>query len=500
LRPVDVIFMTRHDTIDTACELLRRARPGAQVWMVVPWRARYARELLNLKRLRRIAGDKAVELRLVSRDARTRALAREAGVEVSAGMPRALKRLEPREIRSADFGARVVPVTERLSARHLRAPSRFNVGRAILGLAFIALLLVTMIGVIAVFLPSAEVALEPVSTREQVTFTAQANTRYDRVDLEMGLIPLKSVQVIVEGHAETPASGTADVAEGYASGFVVFTNRTNEAVVVPKGTVVRSGSGETMRFRTTEEVTLPASLFATARAPVEAVEAGYAMAGAYTLTRVEGALASRIEVMNDASVGGGGSRRVPIVTYADLDTLRAMLVEQLQGQAYDQLIEQLDAGEFVPANTLSVEVMSLDYDQYVNQQNDVLSGTMRLVVRGSAVNDRHLRQLARARIMAQAGGDVEIIEDTVEMEQMGDIRVEDAWVEIDMRAAAAVVPTVDYDDVRANTRGRTPEQAAEWLEANLELASAPRIEVKPEGWPRMPILDGRFVISLTSLP
>jgi len=69
-----------------------------------------------------------------------------------------------------------------------------------------------------------------------------------------------------------------------------------------------------------------------------------------------------------------------------------------------------------------------------------------------------------------------------------------------MRAAAAVVPTVDYDDVRANTRGRTPEQAAEWLEANLELASAPRIEVKPEGWPRMPILDGRFVISLTSLP
>ena len=37
------------------------------------------RDSLNLKRLRRIAGDKAVELRLVSRDARTRALAREAG-------------------------------------------------------------------------------------------------------------------------------------------------------------------------------------------------------------------------------------------------------------------------------------------------------------------------------------------------------------------------------------------------------------------------------------
>ncbi len=500
MRPVDVIFLTRHDTIDIACELLRRARPGAQVWMAVPWRARYARELLNLKRLQRIAGDKAVELCLVSRDAKTRSLAREAGVAVTAVMPRALKHLEPREIRSADFGARVVPVTERISARHLRTPAPFNAGRAILGLAFIALLLATMIGVIAVFLPSAEVALEPVSTREEVTFTAQANTRYDSVDLELGLIPLRSVQVIVEGQAETPASGTADVAEGYASGYVVFTNRTNEAVVVPEGTVVRSGSGETMRFRTTEEVTLPATLFSTVRAPVEAVEPGYAMAGAYTLTRVEGALASRIEVMNDASIGGGGSRRVPIVTYADLDTLRAMLVEQLQAQAYEQLIQQLGAGEFVPANTLTAEVMSLDYDQYVDQQSDVLSGTMRLVVRGLAVNDVHLKQLARARITAQAGGDVELIEDTLEMEQVGDIRVEDAWVEIDMRATAAVVPTVDYDDVRAHTRGRTAEQAAEWLETNLALASAPRIEIKPEGWPRMPILDGRYAISLASLP
>lgn len=500
MRPVDVIFLTRHDTIDTACELLRRARPGAQVWMALPWRARYTRELLNLKRLRRIAGDKAVELRLVSRDSRARSLAREAGVAVSASVPRALKRLEPREIRSSDLSARVVPVTERLSARHLRAPARFNVGRAILGLAFIALLLATMIGVIAVFLPSAEVALEPVSTREQVTFTAQANTRYDRVDHELGLIPLRSVQVIVEGQGETPASGTADVAEGYASGHVVFTNRTNEAVVVPQGTVVRSGSGETMRFRTTAEVTLPATLFATARAPVEAVEAGYAMAGAYTLTRVEGALASRIEVMNDTSIGGGGSRRVPIVTYADLDTLRAMLVEQLQRQAYDQLVQQLGAGEFVPANTLSIEVMSLNYDQYVNQQHDVLSGTMRLVVRGSAVNDVHLKQLAWARIVAQAGGDVELIEDTLEMDQVGDIRVEDAWVAMDMRASAAVVSTVDYAALRAHMRGRTPEQAAEWLETNLALASAPRIEVKPEGWPRMPILDGRFEISLVSLP
>lgn len=500
MRPVDVIFLTRHDTIDTACELLRRARPGAQVWMAVPWRARYTRELLNLKRLRRIAGDKAVELRLVSRDTRTRSLAREAGVIAVSSLPRALKRQESREIKSADFGARVIPVTEQLSARHLRAPARFNVGNAILGLAFIALLLATMIGVIAVFLPSAEVALEPVSTREQVAFTAQANTRYDTVDRELGLIPLRSVQVIVEGQAETPASGTADVAEGYASGYVVFTNRTNEAVVVPQGTVVRSGSGETMRFRTTEEVTLPATLFGTVRAPVEGVEAGYAMVGAYTLTRVEGALASRIEVMNDASIGGGGSRRVPIVTYADLDTLRAVLVEQLQGQAYDLLVQQLGAGEFVPANTLSVEVMSLDYDQYVNQQNDVLSGRMRLVVRGSAVNDAHLKQLARARITAQAGGDVELIEDTLEMEQVGDIGVEDSWVKIDMRAAAAVAPTVDYDDVRANTRGRTPEQAAEWLETNLALASAPRIEIKPEGWPRMPILDGRFTITLSSLP
>jgi hypothetical protein len=320
------------------------------------------------------------------------------------------------------------------------------------------------------------------------------------VDQQEALIPLRSVQVIVEGQAETPATGAADVAEGYASGTVVFTNRTNQAVVIPKGTVVRSASGGAARFRTTSEVTLPGALFATQQASVEAMEPGYVMAGAYTVTRVEGALASRVEVMNSATVGGGGNRRVPIVTYADQDTLRGMLVEQLQTEAYAQLAQQLAVGEFVPASSLHAEIMALDYDQYVDQQNDVLSGNMKLVVRGSAVNEADLRELARARLISQSGGNADVIDDSLQVRHSDDARIEDTWVEVDVQATGSVVPTVDLDSVRKSIRGRTVEQALEWLQANLTLESAPQIKVTPEGWPRLPVLAGRLDISLSSLP
>jgi hypothetical protein len=73
-------------------------------------------------------------------------------------------------------------------------------------------------------------------------------------------------------------------------------------------------------------------------------------------------------------------------------------------------------------------------------------------------------------------------------------------VEVDVQATGSVVPTVDLDSVRKSIRGRTVEQALEWLQANLTLESAPQIKVTPEGWPRLPLLAGRLDISLSSLP
>jgi len=500
LRPIDVVYLTRQDSIDTACELLRFAQPGAQVWMVVPWRAAEFRMPLNVKRLQRVANDLALDLRLVSRDGRIRSLARENGLGEAFRLPPRLASHAPRQLNSADLRTRVIPSDERPGRRYEKPPARFGLGHAILGVAFVGLLLFLLYGVVAFFVPTAEVKLEPVSTQHQVTFTARANSRYRTVDEEQALIPLRSVQVIVEGRAETPATGSADVAEGYASGFVVFTNRTNEAVTIPKGTIVRSAAGGSARFRTTDEVTLPATLFATQRAAVESVEPGYVMAGAYTINRVEGPLASRVEVMNDASIEGGGSRRVPIVTLADQETLRNKLAQELQAQAYEQMVQQLAPGEFVPASSLEVEIMSVEFDQYVNQQNDVASGNLKLVVRGSAVNEAHLRELARARLIQEAGGNVDLIEDSLQLTYSSDARVVDTWVEVDVQASAALVPTIDLNWVRREIRGRTVQQAEEWLATNLNLESAPSIAIQPEGWPRLPLLAGRLNIALASLP
>jgi hypothetical protein len=136
----------------------------------------------------------------------------------------------------------------------------------------------------------------------------------------------------------------------------------------------------------------------------------------------------------------------------------------------------------------------------VPQQSEILSGGMKLAVRGSAVSVADLRELARARLIEAGGGNVDLIDDSLELDHSDDARIQDTWVEVDVRAAASVVPTFDAEAVRGKIRGRTVEQALDWLANNLALQSPPRINIEPEGWPRLPVLSGRLDIVLSSLP
>ncbi len=501
LRPTDIIFLTRRDTIDTACSLLRRARTGGRVWMVIPWRAAMARDLINLKRLKRVAEDGAMDLSLVSRHLETRALAQEAGLAVSFFVPWHLKKYRPREVRTADLGPRVVPADDAtLPERVRRSPKRFTLARGLLSLILISVLLVALFGVVLVFLPTARVILEPVSASEEVVFTARTNPRYRQVGYEEAVIPSRSIQVIVEGRGDTPATGRRDVAEQHASGFVVLSNRTDQPLTVPRGTIVRTSSGTTVRFYTTADAELPDSLHAHVRVPVIAIDPGYVLVQPFTLNRMEGEFAARVEVLNDSRIEGGTTRRVPTVAYNDLDTLRSLLVQELQAEAYERFVEALEPGEFVPVSSVQMEVISLDYDQVVDEQTDLLSGRMQMVVRGTAIQEGDIRDLARWLLVEQFGSEGQVVEDSLVLMRSQDVRLVDDWMELDVRAQGLIAPVIDMGMVRRAIQGREADQAVAWLSDNLSLQRPPEVSITPSEWQRLPVLAERLEIVISASP
>ena len=500
MRPTQLIFVTRQDTIDTICALAGRAKPGTQVWLVIPWRASVLRGPINLKRLKRISEDAAIDLRLVTRDRETRGLAREVGLAVHWAVPASLRKHRPPQVHTSDLGQRAIPVDEPRGRRYQRKPRKLTLTAAFFSLLLIMILFTALAGVVVFFMPMARIVLEPVASPYETAFLLHANPRYREIDLDDRVIPARSIQVIVEGQAQTPATGRKDVPDQHASGVIVLANRTETTINIPKGTVVRTSSGVTQRFYTTVDAELPPGQHSHARVPIMAIEPGFVVAPPFTVNRVEGELAAQVEALNDVRIEGGGTRRVSVVAYADFDALRTMLVERLQQEAYSRFVDELEPGEYVPVQSLDAQVMSLDYFEVVDQQVDMLSGHMRLVVSGLAIQDNDVRDLARHLLLQQADGEGQAIEDSLQISRSGNIRVLEAGIEMDVQVQGLVTPVINMEMVQRGIRGRELEDASAWLAENLSLRSEPQIELAPDLIHRMPMLAGRMEIVISSSP
>ena len=499
-RPVEVIYLTRRDSIDTIREMLENATPGAQVWLVAPWRYRLTRSLVHLKLLKRAAEGAALDLRLVSSHSETRTLARVAGIPVHWLVPPGLGRYRrQRRADAPELAARVVPVAGAVAPGWRRRPHNLGLGAVVLSRGVSAGLVAVILGVGLALVPTAKVTLEPVARPVSARFDVKADTTYREVAPDRMIVPARVVQVIVEGRGETLASGRVDVPDAQATGRVIFANKTNSPVVVPKGTIVRTGSGVVVRFATTSAVELPSSMYASAATGIVALEPGpVGNVQALTINAVEGEVATRVDVLNDAPTGGGTVKGVPIIDPADFDRLRGEMVAKLQQQAYEQFIAELAPGEFVPPESVEAQVMSQSFDQVAGERSDVLSMTMKVVVRGLAVDGNAVYELAIAELEGQAEEGQGVIEDSLVLDRSNRVTLEQNGLRFSASARGMVAPEVDVNRVKRLLRGKQVNEAAAVLSETLELAAPPHMEVQPSGWKYLPWLPARLEVLISS--
>jgi hypothetical protein len=354
-------------------------------------------------------------------------------------------------------------------------------------------------GVAAALMPSAKITLRPQASPVSGRFDVTANPRYREIDVERQISQARVAQLILEGHGDTPATGRMDIADGHAEGAVVFVNRSPNPVKIPKGTVVRTGAGVNARFMTVTDVELPGALSANARVRVVAADAGL-MGNVLPLTinTVEGDIARQVDVLNDTPTGGGSVKQVAVIGAPEFDLLRADLSKKLQQEAYDQLIADLAPGEFIPANALEVQIMSQEFDQVIGQQSDVLSMSMKVVVKGIIVDGAALNTLCSRLLEKQASQGMAILEDSLVVEPSSDMIVEENTIHFSVSARGVVAPVIDIDQVKSRIRGKKVAEASGWLRDHLELQQEPVIRVEPAWWEWMPLLPGRVEVSVSA--
>jgi hypothetical protein len=497
--PVEqIIYLEVDDDIAAIRDRLEWAQ-ARRVLLIIPPRCQTLSNLVNLKLLQRHVHNLAMEAALVTRDATTQELAHEVGFPVFSSLSRAQRAkwygrrvIEKAPSRPGEYkGLR--PREPRLLARS-ESPGR---GQRILAFAFFSVFFLFLAAAALLLVPRATVTLRPVSETVSETLLVQANPETEDIDYQTGEIPARVVEVEVEATDHISTMTKRDAADARATGRVIFVNKINEPVEIPMGAVVGTSAGTNIRFTTIETATLPAAIGETSEMGVVAVEPGPSgNVDAFMINTIEGPLALQVRVVNDKPTSGGNMKQVGVVTQGDKDRLKASLLQKLQQEAYNRILEELKEQEFVPPESLVVEVVSETYDKFVDEEADVLGMKMVVSASGAAIGGQDANVLVYRLLEARVREGYQLTAEGLRFEIGQVVAVEGRKVSFTMRASGFIVPVIDLNTVINDIRGRPVEEAENLLNQRFPLQERPVIEVNPDWLGRVPLFPFNIDVSI----
>lgn len=522
--PDEVIELDRADEIEVILQRLEWIS-GRHVVLVVPGRSDLLASPVHLRLLARRAEALRLDVLLVAKDGTTRVLAREAGVKAYSTRfvaMLALRRLQKRRrlARRVVVGTTLAPAgeaehgtaVEKPRQRRRRLPGdRFRLRTLRPRWKFISgfVTLLTLVALVAilgftlfVLLPEATVTVVPAveTVSQEVTVIADANAT--GVDFATRTIPARMVTVRVEGSGEIPTASRADAPDEPARGTLWFANRTAQEVDVPMGTTVRTSTGSSIRFTTTQTVTVPAGFGNRVEAPIVATVPGPSgNVGPYLITTVEGTLSLQVTAVNDGPTSGGSVRQAGVVTHSDRARLKEEMLKRLRQEAMLRLQDQLDPQEFIPAESLQVYVISEYYDRLVDELADILGMKMQIGATAVAVAGQEANRIALDALQRAVPPEYDLIPRELSFERGQILEVDqDRRVHFVMEATGYAKARLETRGLREALAGQPVAMAEAIVMERLPVRRAPMIELRPSWGESMPELPFRIhVVVVTEL-
>jgi hypothetical protein len=500
---VQTIELTGDENITVILSLLQQAA-DKEVLLFVP-RGTEALEgsKVNLNLLRRWADNLALHVGLVIEDRATQVLAREAGFVLLSSLERGrksdLQALDRKRRKRKGLPPRPDPGFLLTAAPLSRRRGLRGFSRPAVGLMIAAVALLSVAFLLLFLLPEAMVVLTPVSEPAEAAMEMTAVAGLTEINYTEAQIPARIVSVEREAFDTIATTNKRDVPDGYAQGTVVFANKTSIPVTITKGTVVRTSFGENVHFYTLSDAWLPGELFATVQVGILAAEPGpIGNVPALTVNVVEGELAAQVDVLNNTRTSGGTVRRISAVDGVDKVNLRAKLSRRLQEEAYRELTSGLGPDDFIPPDSLVIEVLDEEFDHKVDDITDELGMMMRVQVSGLAVNGEDAKELLLTLLQQRVKEGYRLLEDSASFKRGAVFSASLEQAQFGMSVQAAIVPDIAEDRVGMAIAGMTVGAAGDYLSRQFELVSEPSIEVTGSLLGRLPWWAARINVKVTT--
>lgn len=481
----------------------------ARLLLIVPNKNMALRNLVNMKLLARAVKARAVEMAIVSPNPTVRDYAREAGVKAFGSVWRAkwagwIKKQTPVASPQETLPPPVTGLPADLSAASTALPQKerrrvqkkkyqvvtgsnrpglFKLAAQQLGiLALIAILALILVAGAIALLPKATVTLTPVAQPVQAELITKADPQVKSVDFAELKFPARVDQVELSLFGEIETVDTELAPTGFATGRVVFINRTEQAQTIPVSVTLSTSAGQPVEFTTAETATIPVGVGATSTPTLvianEPGPRGNVSVG--QINRFENPQYSLIaRVINEEPFTGGRLEPARIVEQDDKPRLDAYLRQLVQQEGLRQLQERLGEQEFIPPQSVQVIVLDVKYREFSGDFSDTFGGEMQAVVRATVVGGYNANRLALAALQAQVPPGYELDLEGLNFGAGEMLDFQDGVVTFRVFASGKAVPVIDPHAVADDIAWLSIGEAQALLTQQHKLATVPGVELEP---------------------
>jgi hypothetical protein len=344
-------------------------------------------------------------------------------------------------------------------------------------------------------LPAATVTMTPGRVPLRTDLNMQAVVGLAEPDPQASQLPARSIRADLVETGAVPTTGSSQKATDRAAGEVVFSNLGSSPVNIPTGTSVSTSTGTPVEFRTTRDALLESGVGTRVTVPIEAIEPGtIGNVRPNTINTVNGSLRFRVRVSNPAGTFGGGSTLAPVVTDADRDQLAALLLDQAEQKAYDALKAQFEPGEWLPPESVQTFMVAQSFDQYNDEEALNLTGTLRVLAQGLAVNEGEASDIILKSVEEQVPSNARLVADSLAVSRQPGAEFLNNSVSFTMTVNADYTTPIDEREVRDAIRGLSPDAASEMIKSRWLLSGNPDIYLDPAWKGTLPDIGSRIQV------
>lgn len=497
---IQVFYLDEEDDIVSIQDRLDWVQES-QVLLVLPEKGDLLTEYLDLALLRRYADSLRLELGLVSTDHRVTSQAKALGFPVFSTVHSANKsrrgwwrgrrrresvghqtHLDEMDRKEVERRRKPQPTWRKWFIRYLAV---------ILYIVTLAVLFITAVYVI----PGATITLEPEILPLEVRQQIVVDPQLESIDPSGVSVPGRVLTSIQEWQAEVETTGTIEIPDSPARGLVVFVNTLEEPVTVPAGTRVRTSRSDRVVFQTMAPVDVPEEVGGTAEVEIVAVEPGpQGNVAAGLINRLDGSLATQLEVRNLEETSGGSARLESSVTDADHQRLRSQVLQQLQVRALADMEGMLSDNEFLAKDSLRlVRTVHETYSHYPGEQAQNLTLEIRAELQATAVDETLAVGLVYEKMSDAVERGYELVPESLAFGSGQVLGVDgEGRVSFEMIGEGLMAARLTSDELLSVIAGQEIGVAASYLYERLPLREYPSVRVWPDWFGRLPYLPVRI--------